>query len=279
MPTKTNRWKNENVDEIAKNAGEISQFRYIVPNLNFNGNKGEFTLMVPDDKKGYKAKDLGQEIKFIILKVRQKWLGFKKVNKVLVATFSSEFDKFSDKIVILEKSKETGKTKKIADSLADKESIKTIDPDMKYTQVLYVLYEGEIVKITIKGGNLSPFWEYSQAVKELDKRHFQFVTKLERHEEEGQQGTYYQLDFLQDSESDPAEVKPKLDELKKNLEKQDKSYAERSTSAQDEAEKEKLEQEKIKDSEDSGGILDVEVNPEADTEAKEDEVNVEDIPF
>ena len=271
-----------NLDELAALSGEttVKQVKYVVPVLKFNGNTGEIAILKPDGQGNFTPEPKGTTVQGVILKIRRTFTAFEKIPGGSIRYFTNEHNSFKDKLTLFERSKDDRKPRMIQEG-----SIKEMResyPNLRLRQNLYFLYNGEVVKLGVRGKSLSSLFDY---YKEFGpKEHlFQFVTKITSHQEEAEGGiSYFVMDFERGSESDLPVVAEKIVEVAENLAAQDKAYQEMPVI--EEA------KEQIKDNgipvieEERAEEQETPEQPKASkqvstTDGEPDEVKVEDIPF
>lgn len=177
--------------------------------IRFHGTKGKFlyidvlggkTEEGKDGKKKYKTTEIpGSKIEVVFLKVRRKLSQFRKGKKSLN---TNEHNHKDQRVVLFGGDKpESG----IASDLREKYQ------GLRTQQVIYCLYEGELVRLTLRGASLGSetkdkkefdFYSYISSFKSDGKEeHFyDFVTILSPLEEEGPQGTYYCVGYKRGEE-------------------------------------------------------------------------------
>lgn len=263
-----------NLDELANLSGEttVKQVKYIVPVLKFNGNTGEFAILVPDSEGKYAPEPKGRTAEGVVLKIRRTFTAFEKIPGGSIRFFTNEHNSYKDNLTLFERSKDDRKPRMIEEGSIKK--IRADYPNLRLRQNLYFLYNDGVVKLGVRGKSLSSLFDY---YKEFGpKEHlFQFVTKITSHKEESEGGIdYFVMDFKRGPESDLPVVADKIKEVSENLAIQDKAYQEMPVmeEAKEEIQKEEipvLEEEKAETNQETP----------AKTGEEENEIKVEDIPL
>lgn len=243
-PKATNNLQNS-LDELANLSGEASlkQTRYVVPILKFNGNTAKFSLLTPDENGKMVTEEVGSSVELVFLKVRRVYTAFEKTADSYIRYFTNEHSSWKEGLVLFERRKEANRPKVVAEG--SYKELKEEFPNIRLTQYLYSLYNGGVVKLAIKGKSLGAFWQYVKDFK-TDEHMFQFLTKIESHEETNEGGlTYHVMDFLNSGkpEADLEVVAPLIREVSTKLELQDKSFKEMPSTEKEETKDEKEEKE------------------------------------
>lgn len=175
--------------------------KYNVPIIKFNGNTGEFKKIVYTDGAKEESAITG-ELKIVILKNRKRLeaqdAGLSSVEfnsiKQIVTLFSNTDGKFS---------------KEAVDTVTN---LRENYPVLKTQEVLYVLHDGEICKLIVKGGSSTSFYTFKDALKEEGNHSFSVTTKVGVASAKGKVGKKY---FYMTFESAPLEVT--LDEVESKM--------------------------------------------------------------
>lgn len=161
-----------------------------LPILKLNGTKGTFTLL-----KNGKKSDLGSNVAGIILKIRRAANFYSKTKRM----FSTEANGFGDKLVLFETfEKKNGDVSYNKVDEGTYNELKERHPEIKYTQIIYFLLDGEIVKFQVKGGGLTNLFEYYKKF-EKDEHLFEFETIVGT-EQKTDPITYYATTFAKGGE-------------------------------------------------------------------------------
>jgi len=177
-----------------------------------------------------------------------------------ISTFSNEHNSWKDEIVLFEKRAGILRAKMIDQGPSYK--LRERHQNLKLTQNLYLLLEDEVVKFPVKGKSLGALFEYYDSLSRKNEHIWQFVTKIQSHQETKGAVDFYVMDFLKQEEADLNVVKEKIEEVADKLERQDKSFTSRPI-LEEEVEKETKE----------------DFSRSEESSSEENEVKVEDIPF
>lgn len=215
------------LDKLADLSGEssIKRVKYIVPVLKFDGRNGNWNLLTPDSSGQFVAEPVKKNIEGVILKVRRAFSAFEKIPEGgSIRYFTNEHNSRTDKLVLFERRSSSNRSKMIDEGLID--DLRKRHPSLRMRQNLYFLFQNEIVKLGVRGKSLASLFSYYKEF-EVDEHIFQFVTRIENHEETNEAGmTYFVMDFFKDRKSDLVEVSTRIQEVAERLRLQDKSYGE-----------------------------------------------------
>ena len=187
---------------------EMSGERTKVPKLSLNevrlnGQTGKFVYKdvlggrteKDGDKEKYKETEIGDEVKLVFLKIRRKLVGFRKGETNLVSvehsTKNSQITLYGDETIT-----------------ASNEVLRGKYPCLKTQQIIYALYNGELVRLIVKGSalgsenkdkNVYDFYSYIQSFKEGERNdHFYgYETVLYSVDEKSDLGSYKAMSFKQ----------------------------------------------------------------------------------
>lgn len=159
--------------------------KYIVPMIKFNGNTGEFQKIVMADGEK-QIFPLAETIKFVILKNRKKLECFED------GLSSIEYNSPSQIVTLF--SNNDGKFSRLTTDTVS--NIKDEYPSLKTQEILYVLMDGEICKLVVKGGSSKGFYDYRDVLKGEGLRSFQVTTEVSSSETKGKANKkYMKMDF------------------------------------------------------------------------------------
>jgi hypothetical protein len=214
------------MDDLSKYSGEEhmqSAPRLDTNFLRLNGKKGYFELIkmtepkVRDEKTGrdvYATENLGPQIDVIFLRIRRK-LVEKLESKPGLSTpkpaSSNEHNHKGERLMLwVEKIKENNKRETHVE-YGTSDELRAKYDKLRTQQIVYVLYRGELVRLTVKGAALgseakakdvASFYDYIASFKtnpqarDGEKDHFyDFVTELHVVEEANDMGEYYAMTF------------------------------------------------------------------------------------
>ena len=237
-------------EELAEWSGEttVRRFKYQVPILKFNGKKGSFSLLVPDEAGNWIPEDIAKgEIEIVVLKVRRVLSSYEKLSDGSgIRNFTNEHNNWQDPLTVFEMKKGDAKPRML--DAGQTKDIREKFPNLKLRQNLYCLYNDQIVKLTARGKSLSALFDY-YAEFQGDEHIYQFNTKLTCHQE-GDADTleYFVIDYERGKEVDLPTIAAKIKEVKTKIDLQDKQFASRSVPEMDkqpERHEEKLEEENV----------------------------------
>lgn len=148
--------------------------------IGLNGNTGEFVfrdvkggLQEIEGRKRYAQKTLGNEVEVVFLKVRRKLMAHQKDARPLA---TNEHQSKTDYVRLF--GLQTGAESNTAEALREKyQQLKTI-------QIVYALYEGELVRVFVKGASLG---SNNKASENLD-----FYTYLSSFKKDGREDHMYE---------------------------------------------------------------------------------------
>lgn len=227
--------------------------RLDIPVIRVNGNTGEIRKIVRNDG-NEEEQPLTKPLRVVILKKGRRSLKlFTKTDNL----FSSEYETRAQLVNLFRR---VGSTVTFVKAATAPE-IRDEFPLIKTVESAYVLHDGELCRLEIKGASLTGYYDYQTKLKE-DKVHgFEVDTVITTKSEAGQMGDYHFFAF--DSEPLSAEfdtVREKLSEVTEKLKEIDTYNARKNA-------------ERLPD-----GLVAEEVQAPAMPDLDE-EINPEDIPF
>lgn len=164
--------------------------KYIVPIIKFNGNTGAFSIRRVVDGDVSKEDEAISNPTITVLKRRSVLFSPLSSGQEI---FTSEFSSPTDQVSIFDA---TGGTFTFVgtDIVSN---VRNKYPSLKTKCVLYCLYEGEVVKLEVKGSSLSAFFEVQKKLQEDDKHLFEvaFQLKTAKAKNEQTKTTYYSIVF------------------------------------------------------------------------------------
>lgn len=185
--------------------------------IGINGQTGKFIFRNvlgglkphPEDnqKQIYETRELGTEIDVVFLKVRRKLTQFRRGEKNLQ---TNEHSHKKDWVTLY--GLDTGVLQGTAEDLrAQYDKLRTV-------QIVYALYEGELVRVFVKGSSLGSenkadgtmdFYSYISSFKrdERDDHMYDFVTTLKAVKETGDLGPYYCMTYVEKGKVDDETAK------------------------------------------------------------------------
>lgn len=189
--------------------------------IRINGQTGAFVyrdilsglVEEADGKKRYKEIDIDSSaVKVIFLKIRRRLVEHRRNEKPIV---SQEHNSKNDYITLFGGDKiEVGTNDEIREK----------HPNIRTQQIVYCIYNDEIIRLTVKGASLgseakstdvTDFYSYISSFKEggADDHFYEHETILESVPEEGNLGSYYVINFKRGnklSEEQMKEVEEKM---------------------------------------------------------------------
>lgn len=175
--------------------------KYNVPIIKFNGNTGEFSKLVYTD--GMKETfPLSGDLSFVILKNR------KRLEAQEAGLSSVEFNS-TTQIVTLFSNTDGKFSKEAVDTVTN---LRASYPVLKTQEVLYVLFEGEICKLIVKGGSSAEFYTYKETLAENQLKSFMVTTTVKSESAKGKLNkTYFKMKFSN------SELTVSLDEIESKM--------------------------------------------------------------
>lgn len=238
--------------------------KYSVPIIKFDGRTGAFSKISYEDSKNKTETPIESPIEFVILKKRKVLSHFGST----VSYFSNEFVSSTEKVQLFKK--EGGAISLATTDFANK--IREDNPLVKTHEIVYVLHDGEVCKLEIKGGSTQDYYAFQKNYSDEQKHSFELTTRVSFVKTKNAAGfSYVKMVFsFEDTKVDFDLIEKSIDEVNENLAKID-------------------EYTKLRIAEKEGGKYD-DVKKARDAEQKaadkqrkdvagEDEINPEDIPF
>ncbi len=228
----------------------------------------------------YEEKDLGSKIDLVFLRIRRRLVHFRKGDKPLI---TSEHNYKGDFITLWGDAVEKG----IADTL------RAEHPELRTQQIVYALYNGELVRLIVKGSslgsqskaeNIPTFYDYISSFKEdkkgnkVDEHFYQYKTLLTSSEEMSDLGPYFTINFNKGEKLSEEEM-DKVAEVMKRVHNYCVAVDEFYSKAQV---KDGVTENAIKEELDIIDYGSDEQNfetPKIEKKEKEEEIKIEDVPF
>lgn len=255
--------------------------KLILNQIRFNGKKGVYVFenvkkglietvdpKTGKTKKSYEKVGLGETIEVIFLKIRRRLYEFRKDQKALA---TNEHNHAGARVTLFGGEKiENG----IASELREKY------PKLRTQQVIYALYQGEMVRLIVKGASLGSttkpkdvddFYSYLSKFQGKNDEHFyEYKTILSVGEEEGPLGSYFVMHFAKgDKLEDLSEVETNMEIAFNHCKEADEYYLSKMPVP-----------EHLKDLQKTQSTGEKEIDTvEYPDDVDEDEINAEDIPF
>lgn len=201
---------NETRKRLAEKSGDSNNSRppkYTVPLIRFDGNRGEFRKITKNDNGENVEVPISIPLEFVILKKRRLLSAFSP-NK---SYFTNEHNSTSDQLMLFKVIEKTVSLDDIGYTDQLREKYQTL----KTHEVIYVLYDGEVCKMEIKGGSLSNYYDYQKALQSEELHSFEVETVVGSEKVKNDQGfSYFRLTFdHKEFDGDFSLVEKKIDEV------------------------------------------------------------------
>jgi hypothetical protein len=215
-------WNEKDIADVAGISNEDGRASfYAPPSIRQSGKNGEFTLTTKSED-GKKEETLPKKFEVVFLKHRSQIAAAFSPGKVKKPSyFTTEFDNPNELVEILKL--DNGKVESIAQGVTTKSAFDQIFQLTKLTpkneKVIYVLRDGEVNRLHLKGGSMGPYFDYLKEVKTHAAHSFMVVTEIsDSGLTENEAGLeYHHMLFKVKGESDPAVVSVKMREVDANL--------------------------------------------------------------
>lgn len=202
---------------LADKSGDSNNARppkYEVPLIRFDGNTGKFKK-VTKNKDGENVDEaLTKPLEFVVLKKRRLLSSYSKK----LSYFTNEHNNTNDKLMLFKfdgsvSLQDTGFTDELR---AKYQTLKT-------HEVVYILMDGEVCKMEIKGGSLGGYYDYQKALKSEEKHSFEVLTIVDSAKAESEGGfDYFKMTFdFKPLNVDFDTLETKIDEVAKACEESD----------------------------------------------------------
>lgn len=186
--------------------------KLVLNTIRINGSKGTYVyqdvagglIEQPDGKKRYAVKNLGESVELVFLRVRRKLSQFKKGEKPLQ---TNEHTHKGQMVTLF------GKEKPVQGYAMD---IREQNPGLRTQQVVYAMYQGELVRVIFKGASLGSavkdkkehdFYSYMGSFSGKDDHFYEYKTELYTLEETSSMGSYYACGFRRGAKLSEEEIK------------------------------------------------------------------------
>lgn len=190
--------------------------------IGINGQTGQFIYrdilggkkQTPKGER-YETREIGDSIKVVFLKVRRKLLAYQNDSNNLA---TNEHNHKSDFVTLF--GVDGGAQRDSAENLREKfQNLRTV-------QVVYALYQGELVRLFIKGSSLGSeskeesehdFYSYISSFKKdgRDDHFYECYTNLYKLKEDGKLGPYYCMGYKESERLSEEEMKAVAENMKK----------------------------------------------------------------
>jgi len=260
----------QDINKLKQYAGapvSSSRTKLEVPIISLGGTTGDVTLMGLDKSKTI----IKLPFECTILRIRRQAWAFRKEDGKNISQYSTEHDTWKDHITVFEY--KDSKNKVIAEGTYNE--IYATMPELKMKNNAYVLYEGNVCKLEIKGSSRRAFVDFQKELNSDGKETFEKNIKIDVAEQTGGAFKYFSMTFEKAGDSDMDKVAEKLGEIGPTFEKMNAEYGER-------VEKNRKEHSPVDVSTEQAGFneetIDAETPTNSDGEDSQDK-KVEKIPF
>jgi hypothetical protein len=258
----------EKLNKLSGN-DSITRVKYNPSLIKFNGSRGTFSL-VEKTQEGYAApKALTAPITVTILRPRRICGWYEKTQAgENVSYFTNEHNSYADQLTLFSV---TGNGKaKVVDNGTSSELYEKY-PLLRTSVVLYVLYNGTVHKLKLKGKSLKAFKTYREVLDKDDKTFYEFETEIGANEEASQSFSYYSATFNATKPTDLEKIGPFIESVGNVLDKIDAQHKKASAQAAQDFEGEQPGH--------SEPIIEVDEEGEPEPLKTDDDIKVDDIPF
>jgi hypothetical protein len=213
--------KQPDLVEMSGEEGVKSAPKYIVPTIKLNGKEGIFYKIKVEENGTVSKTDLGNTLNLVMLKFRRKYFAFSNDSSL----YTNEHNSWKDNVIVFENRKtQKGTSRKMMNQGSTKEMREQFT-ELRMMQVIYALYEGEVVKLLVKGKGLGGLFDYWKEFKS-NEHLFEVVSKLGCTEGESQLGSYWYMTFEKgEAVADMEVVSEKMKEVFDNINKIETYYA------------------------------------------------------
>lgn len=248
----------DQIERMAKLSGAQERApKYVVPLLKFNGNTGEFRILDTETKE---ETPVEKPVSITILKKRKSLNSF----SALESFFTNEYNNVNQKVNLYKNVDGT-----ITFEACDfPPNLREKYQQLRTKEILYVLFNGLVHKLEVKGGSLGDFYDYLTALGDENTHTFQVVTELGSEKTQNEaKFSYHKITFTKsDAEVDLDAVEKHMVEVAEATSKVDEYFATKMAEAfRADSSAAKVPSEVDKQFEEMGKV--------------EEEPNVDDIPF
>lgn len=220
----------KSLDKLSGN-DSTARIKYTPSLIKFNGSRGIFTLIEKTDAGYGQPQPITAPLNVTILRPRRVCGWYEKDPKgVAVSYFTNEHNAYNDVLTLFSAEKD-GKAQ-VIDTGTSGELYEKY-PLLRTSVVLYVLYNGVVHKLKLKGKSLKAFKDYREALAKDDKAFYEFETELSIKKEESQSFDYYSVLFNAVVPTDLEKVGPFIEQVGSILDKIDEQHAKAAVRSQD----------------------------------------------
>lgn len=194
--------------------------KYVVPLIRFDGNRGEYRIIRKDKEGQNIEEDLKTPFEFVILKKRRLLSAYAPTQSL----FTNEHNSTNDRLMLFKVISHAGKSNVSLETTGYTADLREKYQTLKTHEVVYVLFNGEVCKMEIKGGSLGGYYDYQKALQSEEKHSFEVTTLLKSEKVKNEQGfTFYKMtfDFRPEVSVEFDVLEEKIDEVAKACEEAD----------------------------------------------------------
>lgn len=187
-----NEEKRKRLAELSGDTGSSKFPKYVLPTIALNGNTGEFTKSTPVEKSEPVKVVLTKPVELVILRKRRNLATKMGISPEF---FTSEFSSPNDIITLYEKIE----NKVVVSGNGTAPQLRAANANLKTVEVLYCLYNGEIVKVVVRGGSSGNYYDFQNKMGEEGKHSFEYILSLGavKQKNEKMKKDYYAMTFAE----------------------------------------------------------------------------------
>lgn len=147
------------LDDIRKFTGESGMIKPVrVPFLIFDARNGMFSKTTPEKDENGKSilENVGQSVTGVIIRMRKQIASSKDTKEKL---YSREFEGYNDVVDLYSRDTKDVIATGTYTTLKDRFGKKAV----KLNEVVYMFFEEQLLKLSVKGTSLAPLWEYASS--------------------------------------------------------------------------------------------------------------------
>jgi len=198
--------------------------KYVVPLIRFNGNRGEYRKISYDADGNKVETPLTNPVQFVILKKRRLLSHYSPNGSY----FTNEYDSPNQQVSLFKNV--AGTVTHEATGIAT--DLREQFQQLRTHEVIYLLHEGQVCKMEVKGGSLGNYYDYQKSLQDEDLHGFQVLTSVSSESAKSEGGmSYYKITFQKlVLTTSLDEVEAHMTEVSSNLKKLDDYFAAKSRS-------------------------------------------------
>lgn len=211
-------------EKLAETMGESEHMRptnTIVPMITLEGNKGVYMRRELGEEGYEKPKEIGQTFSGIIVAVRMALSSYEP--KSIKST--PEYSSSTDKVALFERKGKDAKSERIDEGYIM--TLKGNHPELREQRWVYVLVNGRIEKLKIKGAGLGHWFKFLKDLQKKDLHTFDVLVKFdpafEKNEDLGKE--YYAPSLSIERELSEDEIEHQVGPVIEKLSQEFKSIA------------------------------------------------------